>query len=189
MFSTRIPLLPALFAVLAGTGPLGAQDLSFRVAAGIAVPAGGAGERRDTGPSAMMSVEIPLGRLSGLRLDGEWSRLTGKPAPAGQEHFSDYQHLRSIGVSLNAIGRFSEGRFAPYMVAGLGAYRLQRLDAPASPYGTTGALQAGLGVDGPLWQRVAPFLETRAMLHVTDYGSDEFSPTVYLPILVGLRVR
>lgn len=137
----------------------------------------------------MISVETRLTRLWGLRLDGEWSRLTGAPAPAGQEHFSDYQDIRAIGASLNGILRFSDDPLAPYLLAGIGAYRLQRVDAPASPYGTTGALQAGLGIDGNLWGRVDPFVEARAMVHVTDYGSDEFSPTVYWPILIGLRIR
>lgn len=185
----RAPLLLAAFAALASTVPLQAQDISFRVAAGAAIPAGGAAERRDLGPSAMISVEPGLTRLWSLRLDGEWSQLTGAPAPAGQEHFSNYQDLRAIGASLNGILRFSDDQLAPYLLVGIGAYRLQRVDAPASPYGTTGALQAGLGIDGNLWGRVDPFIEARAMVHATDYGSDEFSPTVYWPILIGLRIR
>ena len=186
---SRATLLLAAFAALAGTAPLQAQDISFRVAAGAAVPAGGAGERRDAGPSAMLSAETRLNRLWGLRLDGEWSLLSGPPAPPGQENFSNYQDLRTIGASLNGIFWFSDGRLAPYWLVGIGAHRLQRVDAPASPYGTTGALQAGFGIDGNLWGRVDPFIEARAMVHVTDYGSDEFSPTVYWPVLIGLRIR
>lgn len=189
MMIFRATLQLTMFAALAGAASLQAQDISFRAAAGTAIPAGGAGERRDMGPSAMLSVETRLSRLWSLRLDGEWSLLTGTPAPAGQNHFSNHQDLRSIGTSLNGILRFTEDQVAPYLLAGVGAYRLQRMAAPASPYGTTGALQAGFGIDGNLWSRVNPFAEARAMVHVTDYGSDEFSPTVYWPILIGLRIR
>lgn len=183
-------ILPlAAFAVLGSTAPLQAQDVSFRAAAGVAVPAGGAAERRDTGPSAMLSVETRLSRVWSLRLIGEWSQLTAVRAPEGQEHLAKYQDLRTIGASLNGVLTFSEGRLAPYLLAGIGAYRLQRVAAPASPYGTTGALQAGIGIDGNLWGGVDPFIEARTMVHVTDYGSDEFSPTVYWPILIGLRIR
>lgn len=189
MTISRTTLLLAAFAALAGTMPVQAQGISFRVAAGAAVPVGGAGERRDAGPSAMLSVETRLSRLWSLRLDGEWSLLNGPPAPAGQEYNTNYQDLRAIGASLNGILRFSDDQLAPYLLAGIGAYRLQQVDAPASPYGTTGALQAGFGIDGDLWGRVDPLLEARAMVHVTDYGSDEWSPTVYWPILIGLRIR
>ncbi len=137
----------------------------------------------------MISVGVRLSRLWSLRLDGEWSRLNGTPAPAGEESFSDYQDLRTIGASLNGILRFSDDKLSPYLLAGIGAYRLQRVDAPASPYGTTGALQAGIGIDGNFWERVDPFIETRAMVHMTDYGSDEYGTTVYWPILIGLRIR
>lgn len=137
----RSTFLLALFAALAGTAPLRAQEISFRAAAGAAVPVGGAGDRRDAGPSAMLSVETGLSRLWSIRLDGEWSQLTGPPAPEGQEHFSNYQDLRTIGMSLNGVLRFSDGPLAPYLLAGIGAYRLQRVNGPPSPYGTTGALQ------------------------------------------------
>ena len=186
---SRVTLLLAACAALAGAAPLHAQDLSFRAGAGAAIPVGGAGERRDAGPSAMLSIESRLSRLWGLRLDGEWSLLNGPPVPAVEEDYSSRRDLRTIGASLNGIFWFSDSQIAPYWLIGIGAYRLQRVDAPASPYGTTGAFQAGLGIDGKLWDRVDPFVEARAMLHVTDYGSDEFSPTVYWPIVIGVRIR
>jgi hypothetical protein len=185
---SRTALLLAAFSLLAGQVPLQAQEISFRVAAGAAVPVASAGERRDAGPAALISIENRFGPRWSLRLDGEWSRLGGTPAPVGQEHLSNYQDLRTVGASLNGVRSFSDGRFAPYLLAGLGAYRLQRVDAPASPYGTTAALQAGVGIDGNLRGRIGVFAETRAMLHLTDYGSDEATPTVYLPILIGLRI-
>lgn len=137
----------------------------------------------------MLSVESRLSRLWSLRLDGEWSRLNGPPAPAGQEHFSEYLDLRTVGLSLNGSLRLSESEFAPYLLAGLGAYRLQRVGGPPNPYGTTGAVQVGFGMNANLWERVSPFVEARALVHVTDYGSDEWSPTVTWPVLLGVRIR
>lgn len=137
----------------------------------------------------MVSVESRLSQFWGLRLDGEWSLLNARPAPAGQEAYSQYADVRTYGLSLNGILRFSEDELAPYLLVGIGAYRLQAIDQRPSPYGTTGALQAGFGIDGNLWERVNPFVEARAMVHVTDYASDEFSPTVYWPVLIGLRLR
>ncbi len=137
----------------------------------------------------MTSIESRPSRLWSLRLDGEWSLLNGPPAPAGQEHLSNYHDLRTFGASLNGILRFSEAEIAPYLLAGIGAYRLQQVGAPPGPYGTTGALQTGIGIDSNIWERVNPFVEARALVHVTDYGSDEFSPTVYWPVVIGLRIQ
>jgi hypothetical protein len=185
----RISLVVGTLALVAGPASLGAQALSVRAAAGAAIPVGGAGERRDAGPAAMLSVETSLGNRWGLRLDGEWSLLRGPTPRAGQEHFSSDRDLRTVGVSLNGVLRLAHERLAPYLIVGAGAYRLQRVGDSASPYGTTGAMQAGFGVDGNYWSRVNPFIEARAQVHATDYGAGEFSPTVYWPVLIGLRLR
>jgi hypothetical protein len=185
MSISRTILFVITLAVSGGSASLEAQNL-VRAAAGAAVPVGGAGERRDIGPAATLSVESGLTNWI-LRLDAEWSLLRGPAAPAGQEHFSNYQDLRTLGISLNGIMRPSEDRLAPYLLIGVGAYRLQQVGASASPYGTTGALQAGIGLDTYLWGRVNPFVEARAQVHLTDYGAQEFEPTVFWPVLIGLR--
>ena len=185
----RATLLLAALTVLTGAAPLHSQDLSFRAGVGTAIPVGGAGQRRDAGPAVMLSVETRLSPFWSLRLDGEWSLLNGPPAPAGQEYYSNYTDLRTAGLSLNAVLSLSEGALAPYLLAGIGAYSLQREGDDLSPYGTTGALQAGFGIDAAVWERFSPFAEARAQVHITDYGSDEFSPTVYWPVLIGVRIR
>jgi hypothetical protein len=185
MSVSRVGLLVIALAVAVGSASLDAQVL-VRAAAGAAVPVGGAGERRDLGPAATLSVESRLTNWT-LRMDAEWSLLRGPAAPAGQEHFSNDQDLRTLGISLNGIMRLSEDRLAPYLLIGAGAYRLQQVDASASPYGTTGALQAGIGLDSDLWSRINPFVEARAQVHVTDYGGHEFGPTVFWPVVIGLR--
>jgi hypothetical protein len=137
----------------------------------------------------MLSVESRLSRRWSLRLDGEWSLLHGPPPQAGREGDSRYRDLRTYGASLNGLRRFSEGRFAPYLLAGIGAYRLQRVGDYPSVYGTTGALQVGVGIDGDLWGRVNPFVEARALVHATDYGAVEYGPTIVWPVLIGVRIR
>lgn len=156
---------------------------------GAAFPVGGAGERRDAGPAALVSVESRQSKYWSIRVDAEWSLLNARPAPAGQEGHFQYADLRTYGASLNGILRFPEDAITVYLLGGIGAYSLQAVDQRRSPYGMTGALQAGFGIEGNFWKRVNPFIEARALSHITDYGSDEYSSTTYWPATVGLRIR
>jgi|GEM_PF-2882196 len=185
----RVILIVSALVFVVGSASLEAQALSFRAAVGAAIPVGGAGERRDTGPATLLSVEMPLSKRLSVRVDGEWSLLRGPTALVGQENLSDYQDLRTLGVSLNGMMRLSDDHLAPYLLVGAGAYRLQRINAPVSPYGTTGAVQAGFGLDSNYWSRVNPFMEGRAQVHATDYGAGDFSATVYWPVVIGLRLQ
>lgn len=184
--SSRIAFLACTVAVFAFMVPLRAQGLAFKAGAGAAIPFGGAGDIRDPGPAALASLEFGLGPELSFRLDAEWSVLHAPSAPAGQAF--RYADVRSVGASLNGVLRSPQDVLTPYLLVGIGAYRLQEIDRERSPYGTTGALQAGIGIDGSFWERVNPFAEARAMVHVTDYASDEFSATVYWPVLIGLRI-
>lgn len=184
-----LPFFASVVALLLGAGALQAQGISIRGAAGAAVPVSGAGALRDAGPAALLSLESQLSRGWSLRIDAEWSVLTGPPAPAGREHFSNYGDLRIYGASLNGILRFSEDETTPYLLGGIGAYRLQQSEGDPSPYGITAGMQAGAGIDASIWRRANPFVEARVLVHLTDYGSHELTPTVYWPVLVGLRIR
>lgn len=179
-------LLAALFAC-AMAAPLQSQELSVRAGAGTVIPVGGAAEDRDLGPTALLSVEIPATRRFTVRVDGEWSLLDGADAPPGSASSSQYQNLRIAGVSLNAVRRANPDRPGGYFVFGIGAYRLQRTGAIRSVYGTTAAVQMGTGIERR-FGRAVPFAEARAQLHVTDYGSNEFTPTIVLPLVLGLRI-
>ena len=184
-----VPFFASAVAVLVGAGGLQAQGIFIRAAAGAAIPVFGAGAIRDAGPAAMLSLESPLSRRWSLRVDAEWSRLDGPPATAGREHFSQYGDLRAVGASLNGILRFSEDEAIPYLLGGIGAYRLQQSGGDPSPYGTTAGVLAGAGIDASIWRRVNPFIDARMLVHLTDYGSHELAPTVYWPVLIGLRIR
>jgi len=185
MFTQRMIVSRAtlVVAALLGAAPLRAQDLSFRAAVGPAIPADGTAERLHPGPAAMISFETRVNRAWSLRWDGEWSLLTGRSFPAGRQ-----PDLRAIGASLNGLRRFSATPVTPYLLLGVGAYRLQRVGAPTRRSRWNVAVQAGFGIEDGLWDRVAPFLEVRGMMHLTDYASAEFTPSVYCPILIGVRI-
>jgi hypothetical protein len=182
-----IALFLATSALLVGAVPSHAQSVAFRAGVGAAVPVGETADRRSAGPAAVVSVESRLDSRWGVRVDGEWSVLRAA-TPAGPEHGSR-GGIRTVGVSLNGTLKLPAGDYAPYLLAGIGAYRLQDRNQRRSPYGTTGAVQAGLGIEGPAWGRISPWGEARALVHATDYGSADWSPTVYLPLALGLRVR
>jgi hypothetical protein len=172
-----------------GAAPLRAERLSLRVAGGAVFPNAEAAQRRDAGPAAMLSAEYRLSHLWSLRADGEWSLLRGPPAPAGQEGSWAHHDLRTHGVSLNAVMRFTDGPLVPYVLTGIGAYRLQFVGGSPSPYGTTGALQVGLGADANFGGRINPFIEARAQVHLTDYGSTDYGITRVTPVMAGVRIR
>ena len=186
---SRIAILLGVLSLATGALPLNAQRLTFKAAAGAAVPVSDAGDRRDTGPTASLSVESRLSGRWSLRLDGDWSLLDAPPAPVGREPSFQDADLQTYGVALNVVGRLFPSGTTPYLLAGVGAYRLQALGRGPNPYGTTGAVQAGLGVEGGIWRRINPFAEVRLTVPATDYGAREFSPTVYWPVLVGVQIR
>lgn len=188
-FSRTALLIGALTGLLA-VMPLSAQATSVRAGAGRVVPVGDAKKVRDPGPAAAIALELGLSRRWSVRLDGEWSLLNGPAAPPGQELYSQYSDLRTLGGALSAVMRFSEGAFSPYLLAGIGAYRLQRVKAPRSVYGTTPALQAGVGIDVNLSRSIGAFAEARGQAHITDYGAGkDFGSTNYWLLIAGFRLR
>lgn len=172
------------------TTALPAQDLLFKAGAGITVPGGRWGEGREPGLSTMVSVELRLSSMWALRLDAERSMLRARPAAPGSETNLTVADLRSQGASLNGVLNFPEARVAPYVLLGVGGYKLQQVGRARNPYGRTSAIQAGVGLNSNLWKRVNPFLEARWMLHLTDYASgEEYSFSAYIPIVAGVQIR
>lgn len=185
----RAALLLGALALLATTPPLRSQGPSINVAAGAALPVGGTGERHGAGSTALISVvSSPSVRGAvrmNLRLDAEWAWLPSRVDPSR----TPARELRAMGVSLNVVSAPVTDGVTPYLLVGLGAYHLQRAGEGPSAYGPTPAVQLGAGLDGPRRRRVRPFAEVRALVHVTDYASREFSPSVWWPVTVGVRVR
>jgi hypothetical protein len=179
----RTPVRIAALALLAGAAPLAGQGTCFRVGTGLAQPVSEAGERYRAGPLAAASIQTPLGGLWSVRFDAEWSRMDGRPV--GQVTPPD---LRTVGGSMNAVRHLSRARAAPYLLAGIGGYRLQRVGDDPNGYGTTPMVQLGMGVDASVLRHVHPFAEVRAQVHLTDYAADELSPSVFRPLTLGVRI-
>jgi hypothetical protein len=187
MTMLRAAVLTAALSLPLLAPPLGAQDSAVRLGAGVALPVGGVAELRGAGPAAALSLESRVAGRWSVRLGAEWAVLAA--GPTTPEAGAGVRELRTVGISAAAVRRFGGGAVAPYLLLGAGGYRLQEVGGSRTPYGTTGALQAGIGVDVARFARLAPFAEARALVHATDYGSREWSPTVYLPVQVGVRVH
>jgi hypothetical protein len=172
----------ALFiAGAASVQPLRAQEV--RVGAGVAIPTG---SLNTLGPAALISLGTPATSAFGLRLDltietqGHATDAPGGPQSRGT--------LRSVGASLNGLLRLGSGETRPYLIGGLGGYRLRAQERADNPNGTTWGGNLGAGID-MRWGGVSPFVEGRALVHVSDFGSYELSPTLYFPIIAGLMFR
>ncbi len=181
MFRTLVSL--GALALLAGAAPLDAQGTFFRLGTGLAQPVAEAGERYRAGPVAAASIQTPLGGRWSVRFDAEWSRMDGRSF--GTVTAPD---LRTVGGSMNAVRHLSRARAAPYLLAGIGGYRLQRVGDHTNGYGTTPMVQLGIGVDGTVLRYINPYAEVRAQVHLTDYAADELSPSVFRPITLGVRI-
>lgn len=172
-----INVLTAFTTVFATFGPLHSQEIDFRAGAGVAVPIGPAGLRYHPGPAGTLSADWELSPAFLLRLDGEWTWMATRRSP---------YDIVTYGLSLNAVLRVPEASVAPYVLVGVGGYRLQKIGT--RPHEITTAVQAGLGVDADLWDRFAPYVEVRTIAHVTSYASDDLTPTVFLPVTAGVEV-
>jgi hypothetical protein len=182
MFHTLLSI--GALALLAGAAPLGAQGTYFRAGTGLALPVGEAGERYRAGPLAAVSIQTPLGGRWSVRFEAEWSRMDGR-----SDGTATPPDLRTVGGSMNAVRHLSRPPAAPYLLAGIGGYRLQRVGDHPNGYGTTPMVQLGIGVDGTVLRHINPFAEVRAQVHLTDYAADELSPSVFRPITLGVRIR
>lgn len=180
------PAVALATALLGGcAAPAMAQELSFRAGWGRMAPLGDGRELWDTGNTASLGMEWESGGAWALRAAAEWGRLRGRESGP-----SSGSELSIRGATLSALLKDRRAPIQPYLLAGAGVMRLDRGGA-SSPYGTTAAAQVGVGIDGPPRYRVLPFLEARAVVHLTDYGSGgDFRLTrTGTPIMVGVRVR
>jgi hypothetical protein len=167
--------------LIAQAGPVRAQDGAITAGLGLSIPRGTAGERYGFGPAGRLSVEVQRGSRLAFRLDAEWSRM-----PGGILEFYP-EDLLTYGGSLNALWRFRGSRYVPYLLLGAGGYRLQRMGDDPSVYGTTPALQAGVGLEAWYRATMAVVVEMRTVAHLTDYAAEEFTPSIFWPVMAGLR--
>jgi hypothetical protein len=166
--------------------PAAAQEMEVSALGGVQVPLGGMAQYRTPGPRVGVAIGYHLaGSPWSFRAELTSGRLM--EVAEDREGYPPFRpgDLASHGVALAAIRRMGEGTVQPYLLTGVGGYRMQIEESGPNPYGTIGALFAGGGLQremGP-WRL---FAETRAKITLSDYGSREFSPGIQLPTTVGI---
>jgi hypothetical protein len=170
--SARVaPVVAMIFFAL----PAAAQT-SFSIAAGAALPTGGAAEDYNLGYNATVGIGIkpPLAPL-GFRLEGMINAFDGKRATDGK-----------LGILAGTANITLSGSGMPipmgYLIGGLGMYNVKVTDLPlAAPDQSSSDLgfNIGAGINFPL-TGFSTYLEARF-----HYISD--SKTKFVPIVFGLK--
>lgn len=148
-------------------------------------PMGDSRDLWDAGHTTLLALEWGSGGSWALRAGAEWGRLDGtESGPLST------QELRVRGATLSGLLRDGRGPIHPFLLAGIGLMRLDGRGGQVAP-DITAAAQVGFGIDGPPRYRVLPFIEARAVVHFTDYGSTgDFRLTrTGVPVMVGARLR
>jgi opacity protein-like surface antigen len=177
----RIPLLAGLFSLLVASAASaqGTSGLHFGVGGGISAPRGDAEDLFDTGWHGQILVTwnppvIPVG----LRVDGLYARMENAES-TGNMGGADV-----IGGTANAVLGFRALLVKPYLLGGVGYYRLEFSNR--SPHGSSEHREnepgwnAGAGVSISL-RKIDLFVEAR--YHSVDTEGDRFE---FVPISVGL---
>lgn len=175
-------------AVLLSSAAGAADDNPFRAAAGggVTVPILGAATRRGPGPAVL----VGLSHRVGLKAELSWELLDGPQITDERDrNYTNLGDLSVLGVSLGLNAQAATAGFAPYLGCAIGAYWMQRIGGTRSPYGITWGVHATAGIDWKLEGPIHPFVELRGIFHLTDYGSQEWNPTIYFPVVAGARFQ
>ena len=186
-------LLAAIPAVLAAQTSADARPVTVRLAAGGAVPQGGALDAFDPGWSVAGGARIRLRPGLALRLEAQYVRVTGEAFYAPGPGDDGVRIEPAMGVTaLTLAAELSPGRLGavrPYLLAGGGYHRLRALDGTdemnvffdhQDGTNSLGVLYGG-GLETSLG-RVAPFVEVRH--HIVFLSADN---TSFIPAVVGVR--
>ena len=106
-------------------------------------------------------------------------------AGTGTSVLSSQGDLRVFGVSASAVLAPESSRIGPYFLVGGG---LQRIHASGvtNPYGPTGAVHAGMGLQVPFGQRLL-HVEVTPQVMLTDFATgEEWTASVFWPVSIGL---
>lgn len=161
--------------------PLQGQALEPGAAAGVAIPAGGLDVGQDAGPTIRLSVGLPLTQALGLRVDGEWTRF------AGVDPERNRADLQILSLILNGTIEPWKGAAVPYGLMGFGLYH-PRIAEDINDPPIAGILQAGLGLQVGIRDRLTGFVEGRAILGLSDYGVGDKEPYMARSVTVGVRL-
>lgn len=179
-FRLRIVIGCGLLLAAGLASPRAAQAQGWWLGAGggSAAPLGDQARVRTSGWSLTSGAGVVRDSGWGVRVDAEYFRL----GPGESQ-----EAMRGAGLSASAVLYFGNETIRPYLLAGLGAYRLQIAGAPSSPYGATVAASLGVGLDLRVHRRLGAFAETRYVLHATDYGLGGPGTTSHGPVYIGVR--
>lgn len=177
-----LTLVLALVLLMIPLQGLAAQQARVGVLGGVSVPTGNMKERRESGRELGAVAMLEWTRWT-LRTDFTYTRFPGKTAgPLGEFSFGD---LTNVAVHANLLYLRHEEPFRHYLLFGTGLHRLEGTRGSFNPYGWTSGVQAGAGLRFSV-RRVALFAETRWAIIFSDYGNDDFKPSTFVPISVGV---
>ena len=172
--SRRLTLAATALCLVALPGALEAQ-IGFLAGGGISSPLGDFADEAGTGYHLRAGFDgaIPTTPIS-VRIDGDYHRLA--EADSGFESASVWAGAFSVVYRLPGVG------IRPYLLGGIGKYRLKAGPAGMSTAVTDNGLHAGFGLNlGAIG--FGGFVEIR-YVQVNTAGDD----TKYLPLTVGLRM-
>jgi hypothetical protein len=185
--SRRAIALAALAAALIAPAAVGAQEtaaapqrpLTFGIAAGVTFPTGDAGDLYDWGFHLAGAVSGRPG-MSPVGLRGElmWHRLTGGSVDAGEFGSVDVPDVNVIAGIGNAEIGLGGSSWRPYLIGGLGIYRLSAEDVDAE---TKFGFNVGVG-----FQRVLAGFDAFGELRLHSIQTEGES-TNLIPISIGFR--
>ena len=172
-------------ALLFTTHPIAAQTqrpLTFGVATGVPFPLGEYHQAVNPGLRVLgtLAWDVPADRV-GLRLDAAYDRLGFSRAPVGASGRSTGAQ-EIVSVTLDPTWRMSDAAapFAPYLIGGIGSYRVgcagvARCDG-VTRFGCNAGVGARFTTVGVRW-----FTEARY-----NCVTIEDSSVQYLPVTIGL---
>lgn len=179
LHSARRPLLPVMVALLSFLPLLlpapAAAQLRVQVGGGIATALGDFGDLVDSGYQGRVGLDLSVPVLPvSVRAEGEASRFPATELSDG--------HATLLGANLSAVLGLGGLGVSPYLVAGVGTYRVSFSDEfPEQATATDAGYHAGAGVDLGILG-FGGFVEAR-FVSVSREGGSVRS----LPITVGLR--
>jgi hypothetical protein len=182
-------ILSAWLLVLSGVRPPFAEaqeGTEFGVGFGAAVPVGSAARYRSMGPGISLTAGVRISKWVIVDLDVTAVQLQIDSTASSGFTF-DEGTLRLVGGFLRGRAGKWDSRVAQYGVLGIGRYWMNMAGTP-NPYGVVWGATLGTGVTARLGN-FSPFAEARIDLVASDFGADEWHPTVYLPVIVGVRWR
>jgi len=178
----RSLLFAGCIAALVSAPMLAAQrPVSLGLAGGVSIPQGDLREGSETGWHGLATIVVStLMQPLGLRLDAAYNRFAYSDAVQAARAEDGYESVSS--ATLNATYRLpmTDSPLSPYLISGLGAYRLECSAGPGCDATTRYGWNVGLGTKLYVLG-FRSFLEGR--YHRTERGDRDVN---FFPLTFGL---